>query len=147
VLRAPFRTLDGPFDRALVVRRDPLRDCVVPLLDALAFVRLAPFAAAVRVVLAVLVRAVRAFGACARPFPEPELAELVRDADFDAAELRERLAVFVRPPSRDRFVVAMSSSRLMNFVTRESCDLYPWRGGSNPVLVRQRFGVEAGFDS
>jgi hypothetical protein len=97
----------------------------------------------VRAVLAVLVRAVRAFGACARLFAEPELAAPVREADLDAA-LRERRVVLVRPPSRDCFVVAMSFLPTRNpRILRH----YPRRCSSNPMLVRKRFGVRAGFDS
>lgn len=93
------------------VRPDPFRDCVVPLLDALEVVRLLPLVDPVRV-FAVL-RAVPDFGARARLFAEPVLAEPVRDAGFDAAVLRERFALLVRALSRDRFVVAMSPSPTM----------------------------------
>jgi hypothetical protein len=47
------------------------------------------------------------------PLPaEPLLAEPGREAGFDAAALRERLAVLLPLLAPDRFVVAMSPSQL-----------------------------------
>ncbi len=99
-------------ERGFAVRPDPFRDCAVPELEVLEFVRLLPVAEPVRAVFAVL-RAVRGFGAWARLLAEPVLAARVRDAGFDAAVLEERFAVLLRVLSRDRFVVAMSPSPTM----------------------------------
>jgi hypothetical protein len=102
----PFREPAVLAERALVVRRVPFRDCVVPLLDALDVVRLAPFVDALLVVFAAL-DAVRGFGDWPLLFAEPFLADCARDAAFGVAVLRERLAVVLRLLSVDRFVVAM----------------------------------------
>lgn len=112
VVRAPFR-VDAPFERELAARLDPFRDWVVRPLDDLEVVRVRAFDDVVRAfaVFAVL-RAAPVFGALARLFAEPELAEPVRDAGFGAAVLRDRLAVLLLVLARDRFVVAMSPSLL-----------------------------------
>jgi hypothetical protein len=104
--REPLRELPWVLEWAFVERVDPLRDCEVRRLDAVDFVRPAPLVDAVPVALARL-RGVPAFGDWALVFAEPFLA----DADFDAV-LRERLVVLFELLPVDRFVVAMSPSRL-----------------------------------
>jgi hypothetical protein len=94
---APLREPAVP-DRCLVERADPFREFAVPLLDALVFARLVPFADPVLVVFAAA-RVVRGFGDCVRPFAELVLAELARDACFGAAAALERPAVLLRPPA------------------------------------------------
>jgi hypothetical protein len=103
--REPFR-LPLALERVVVERVDPFRDCAVRRFDAVDFVRLAPLVGVVPVAFARL-RVVRAFGDWVLVLAEPFLA----DADFDAV-LRERLAVLFELLPVDRFVVAMSPSRL-----------------------------------
>ncbi len=104
--REPLRELPLVLERAFVERVEPFRDCAVRRLDAVDFVRLAPLADAVPVAFAWL-RVVPAFGDRALLFAEPFLAA----ADLDDV-LRERLVVLLALLPVDRFVVAMSPSRL-----------------------------------
>jgi hypothetical protein len=127
-----------PFGRVAVPRADaPLRDeplrvvarfAVAPLCE-----RFAPFREAVplaeRVVfgLAFVVLALAAFAVAARPLVRA-LAEPVPDAGFDADAVRERVAVLLRVPPLDRFVVAIVPPNVCRQVDR----LYPREDGSNP---------------
>jgi hypothetical protein len=128
-----------PFGRVAVARADaplrdePLRDVVARFAVAPLCERFAPFREAVplaeRVVfgLAFVVLALDAFAVAARPLVRA-LAEPVPDAGFDADAVRERVAVLLRVPPLDRFVVAIVSSK----VCRQGVRHYPRDGGSNP---------------
>jgi hypothetical protein len=105
---AVFFVLPLLLERALVDRAEPFRDCPVARLDDLDCARPAPLVEVLPTFVARLLD-VRGFGAAfASLFAERVLA----DVDF-AAVLRERVGVLFRPPSVDRFVVAMVPSQLM----------------------------------
>jgi hypothetical protein len=97
------------------LRDEPLRDvvalfAVAPLCERFAPLREAvPFADRVVFGLAFVAFALAAF-AVARPLVRA-LAEPAPDAGFDADAVRERVAVLLRVPPLDRFVVAIVSSK------------------------------------